>query len=121
MIICTSMFMFPDPKNPDYAMNEPDVYGHMPGQQKTQHRLSIRKNLKKNVFEAYRHYFLRDGNMASQDEVVCTGTLREVIDFTNAEVKRVWGPGFANQDQVCDHKKVIARHCLEPILPFPTQ
>ena len=111
-IVCTSEFERPDPKHPEYAIHEVDVYGHLPytlGQE--QHRLSIRKNLRRNTFEAYRHYFDRTltSSKTKPDEIASTGTLASVIDFTNAEVfKR---HRTKNQDQVCDHSTVVSLHC----------
>jgi hypothetical protein len=120
MIICESEFTRPDPKNPNYALHEVDIYGHLPYAipQQNQHRLAIRKNLKTNTFEAYKHYFIKFAGQEQLDEVVCSGTLAQITDYTNAEVERQWGKSFTNQDQACDHEHVVSKYCQ--VKPCPT-
>jgi len=111
MIICESEFERLNPKNPDFAAHEVDIYMHIPypSSLTQQHRLSIRKNLKTGMFEAYRHYTPQ--TLQKPDEIMVQNKdLATVIDFTNAQARKYWGHD-SNNDQVCDHQKTVGLHC----------
>lgn len=90
-----------DKNKPGYSMHEVDVYLN-PGANSNEkpHRLSIRKNIAANVFEAYRFFF--DDKSEHVDKF---GTLAEVIAHTNREWDKRFGQGvFDNLDSVCKHE-----------------
>lgn len=119
MIVCSTEFEQPDPKNPDYSMTEVDYYAHIPyGSDFPQHRLTLRKCLATGEYEAIRVYQQRyfisrrgvsidTGHETGQVEVAFKSkSLAEVLDFLNGEVKRFWGQVHPERepDKPCEHK-----------------
>jgi len=117
--ICEFSLYLLDPKNPDYAMAELDVYGWIPpGLGERDHRLSIRKNVKTGKYEVYRRYnqaYIRSAHGLTvfhhdelDEEAVAleSGDLREVVDFSNREWRKYHGdPGKDELDKVCLHSR----------------
>lgn len=126
MIICESGFDVPDfytpPEHmgPDYSLREIDYYSWISLEFQEgidavrNHRLSLRKNLKENVFEVIRAW--SEPRQLSNDVLSFFGSLetgaitvafkspnlKDAIDFCNKEVERFHGhPGT---DEVCQHK-----------------
>ena len=115
MIICEFSFYLRDPDNPDYSLAEVDVYGSVPlGKGAPIHRLSLRKNLKTDKFEAYKRYqFKRLFDRPRTEVAFQSNSLEEVVAFTNRECQRFHGIG--TQDQVCIHHEAEgAEFCDAP-------
>jgi len=123
MFVCESEFQIADPKNPDYSMTEVDFYSHIPyGFDFPQHRLSLRKNLKTEEYEAVRAFQTRtvtikhsqfasvlvdSGTYTGQETVAFRDrSLAKVLAFLNGEVKKFWGKvhGTWEPDELCEHK-----------------
>jgi len=104
MIVCEYEFDRPDPKNPCYSLVEVDIYGWIPREYWSEvrdHRLSLRKNLKTERFELYRHYYI-DGS----EQVIFTGSLEEYLKKAEEEWKR-FHYGWAEVEpefKPCRHK-----------------
>jgi len=124
MIVCEYEFEQEDPKNPGYSMVEVDFYAWVPqGMGISNHRLSLRKNLKTGEYEVYRRFF-RQQIISRVRVTVITGDdtgieqvafrskeLAETLRFIDGEWRRFHGEG-KEPDQVCQHKPpVLATFC----------
>ena len=129
MIICEYGFDDEDSSNPGYSMLEVDYYAWIPSaMRKTipNHRLSLRKNLKTNEYEVYRHFVRAIQGMMifggkftpkvrthvsarTQDEMAFKGTLQGAVDFANSEWNKYHGrPKYQrDDDRVCIHKPPV--------------
>lgn len=126
MIVCETDFERPDSKDPNYSQAEVDYYGHIPSDSGfSQHRLSLRKNLKTGNFEVYRAYAksyltsrksltIIGSKETGRTEVVFSGSLQGAIDFATKESNRFWAELHDHEreiDTVCDHTTNIASFC----------
>jgi hypothetical protein len=116
MIICELAFNEPDPKTPEYSLYEIELYSYIPyvSQQKhnmKNHSLTLRKNLRTNMFELVRHYPDTD-----TEELVYTGSFEEALAYANKQFNKYWsGLGQANPYKPCRHKppQIDALMCPE--------
>lgn len=115
MIICELGFDDPDAQNPNYSNREVDYYAWIPHQfQRTvgNHRLSLRKNLKTDLFEVYRHFHFEE-----KDEVVYAGKFKGALEVATGEWNR-FHSGWANRskelDEPCRHKYPKIDHIFCP-------
>jgi hypothetical protein len=116
MIICELSFDRPDPKTPNYSLEEVDYYAWIPVHSDIpNHRLSLRKNLVTGAFELYRHFAQRRVLIApevlvvtqepyGQDEVCFTGTFQDALDFGNREYQK-WHGDERQPDKPCEHER----------------
>jgi hypothetical protein len=115
MLICELTFDQPDPKNPDYSLEEVDYYAWIPtNAQVPNHRLSLRKNLKTGFFEVYRHYAQRRVLIApevlvvthegtGQEETAFEGAFADALEFANSEYEK-WHHADQHKDNPCQHQ-----------------
>lgn len=112
MIVC-EYFEREDPNHKGYSLVEIDMYAWIPeGMEMQSHRLSLRKNLITGKFEVYRRYniitTLNEPDIlvqtfvdTKQEEVVCTGDLKNALEVANREDKKYWNSKDVNV--VCNH------------------
>jgi len=130
MIICEYGFEAEDSNNPGYSILEVDYYAWIPSaMRKTMpnHRLSLRKNLKTNEYEVYRHFVRAIQGMLilggkftpkvrthisarTQDEIAFKSkSLQDAVSFANSK----WNKYHATKDykrmddEVCIHKPPV--------------
>jgi len=124
MIICEYEFEDEDINNPGYSHTEIDYYAWIPqGSGMPNHRLSLRKNLKTQEYEIYRHYYeqhlisrgpvtiITGADTGVEDVAFSSKDLTETIKFADGEWRRFHGEEKW-QDQVCKHRPpVVAHNC----------
>jgi len=128
MIFCEGEFEQPDPRDPDHSMCEVDFYAWIPYEKQhgtegvPNHRLSIRKNLKRGEYEVYRRYYhpvqftarmeglpvhVLAGEDTGREQVVFRSKdLQEALDFAVGEWNRFHGTEEHQheRDLVCEHR-----------------
>ena len=113
MIICEYEFDFEDPKNKGYSMTEIDWYGWIPPISTPNHRLTLRKNLRENVYEVFRYYYdsqyWKNSPMEDEYNLIVrfkSKSLKEAIDYADAQWNIFHGVtrGSKEPDEVCLHK-----------------
>jgi hypothetical protein len=117
LIACETEFNKEDPHNPLYSMTELDIYGGIPFKKQQDlgidnHRLSIRKNMKTNKYEIYRHYYTFDNK--TKDEVIFSSeSLQETLQRVCSEYNNLISvdPNNLLQYKICDHKDNRAIFC----------
>ena len=121
MIVCENEFKVEDSDNPGYALCEVDFYAWIPQSNEVpNHRLSLRKNLKTDEYELYRHYvqqimlgfsnlqMVTNQHADVEDEVIFKSKdLQSVLDRGKEEWDKFhlcWAKKPHDRDLVCTHE-----------------